>query len=76
MATRTRQKPKAKPSTTPRDKIVSARLSPEERADLDAVIARWQARAEAEGYPVAGFTDWLRSIIRREKRAAEAGEES
>ncbi len=67
MATKT--KPKPKPAGRTRASVVSARLSTEERADLDAIMTRCEARAAEQGFVVEGFTDWLRSIINREKRA-------
>jgi hypothetical protein len=49
---------------------VTARLSVEEKRDLDEVVKRWEEQAAAQGFSGSGFADWLRSIIRREKRAA------
>jgi hypothetical protein len=49
---------------------VVARLSLEEKRDLDEVVARWEAAAQEQGFASSGFSDWLRAMIRREKRAA------
>lgn len=49
---------------------VLARLSASEKQDLDEVVARWEAAAADQGFSGQGFADWLRAIIRREKKAA------
>ncbi len=48
---------------------VLARLSAAEKEDLDDVVARWEAAAAEQGFSGQGFADWLRAIIRREKKA-------
>jgi hypothetical protein len=50
---------------------VSARLLPSERAALDQLLARRASEMEARNEPGdASFAGWLRSMIRREARAA------
>ena len=51
---------------------VTARLSPAEKRDLDEVVARWEETAAAQGFAAKGFADWLRALIRREKKAGGA----
>jgi hypothetical protein len=69
-------KPKAKAPAKPKEPRrtrpiqVLARLSAEEKRDLDDVVARWETAAAAQGFSGSGFADWLRAIIRRERRAA------
>jgi hypothetical protein len=71
--------PKAKGTPTPttgaappnrsRTIQVTARLSAAEKRDLDEVVARWEETAAAQGFAGKGFADWLRALIRREKKA-------
>jgi hypothetical protein len=48
---------------------VSARLSDEEKANLDAVVQAWEEQGEAAGFPAKGFNRWLVAIITREAAA-------
>jgi hypothetical protein len=62
----------AAPATPPnrsRTIQVTARLSAAEKRDLDDVVTRWEEAAAAQGFAGKGFADWLRALIRREKKA-------
>jgi hypothetical protein len=78
MATAKKTSRKATPAAPPkapnrtRTEQINARLSTDEKADLDAVIQAWEEQAAAQGFAGEGFADWLRAVIRREKAALEA----
>ena len=66
-------KPKPEPSDDEaREGRVAARLSAEEKAHLDAVLAHRAILAREQGFPAPTFTDWLRAIIAREFAALPA----
>jgi hypothetical protein len=59
----------AAPPNRSRTIQVTARLSEAEKRDLDELVARWEESAAAQGFAGKGFADWLRAVIRREKKA-------
>ena len=60
----------AAPPNRSRTIQVTARLSEAEKRDLDELVARWEETAAAQGFAGRGFADWLRAVIRREKKAS------
>jgi hypothetical protein len=64
----TRAAPKKKPERAATIQV-AARLTPEEKADLDTLVEAHDAAAP-EGYQGGGFNGWLRAIIREKTKAS------